>query len=331
MIKLFRKVRQNLLTENKFSKYLLYATGEIVLVVIGILIALTLNNNNAKEKSETKALVILDELLEELSSNIYSIKEAGLIYEKKDSLSYLVLNTKLTKEDYQNDFVAFYQLTGTNYVIDLSNNSYSKLLQMTEAIPTEFSEVMKELFKLNQSMIYVHLMGNNVYNLVDDINKYNIYHYPWSININRQEMVDYFYSDNRYKSDVKLILVNGVDEHYELAFNYMQRAIKCYKEIATLRNKSIDHTLLGYDPEISKILIGSWVSERLPGYISNIYVEDGRLLHKNNANSDIGEYYALSKTKLISSNNVGFLTISKEENETIVYSRGGLVWKKTKG
>ena len=38
MLKFFRKIRQKLLSENKFSKYLIYAIGEIVLVVIGILI-----------------------------------------------------------------------------------------------------------------------------------------------------------------------------------------------------------------------------------------------------------------------------------------------------
>jgi hypothetical protein len=46
MIKFFRKIRQKMLTENKFSKYLLYAIGEITLVVIGILIALSVNNSN---------------------------------------------------------------------------------------------------------------------------------------------------------------------------------------------------------------------------------------------------------------------------------------------
>lgn len=46
MIKFFRKIRQRLLTENKFSKYLLYAIGEIILVVIGILIAININNTN---------------------------------------------------------------------------------------------------------------------------------------------------------------------------------------------------------------------------------------------------------------------------------------------
>jgi len=46
MIKVFRKVRQNLIMENKTSKYFKYAIGEIVLVVIGILIALQINNWN---------------------------------------------------------------------------------------------------------------------------------------------------------------------------------------------------------------------------------------------------------------------------------------------
>tara|TARA_R110002073_G_scaffold15321_7_gene60702 strand:+ start:7107 stop:7412 length:306 start_codon:yes stop_codon:yes gene_type:complete len=53
MIKFFKKIRQNLLTENKFSKYLLYAIGEIILVVIGILIALHLNDLKDKNKEES--------------------------------------------------------------------------------------------------------------------------------------------------------------------------------------------------------------------------------------------------------------------------------------
>mgnify|MGYP001591841413 CR=1 FL=1 len=52
MIKFFRRIRQGLLSENKFSKYLLYAIGEIILVVIGILIALQINNWNEKRKND---------------------------------------------------------------------------------------------------------------------------------------------------------------------------------------------------------------------------------------------------------------------------------------
>ena len=50
MIKLFRNIRQNLIMENKTSKYLKYAIGEIVLVVLGILIALQINNWNENRK-----------------------------------------------------------------------------------------------------------------------------------------------------------------------------------------------------------------------------------------------------------------------------------------
>ena len=52
MIKFFRKIRQKLLTENKFSKYLIYAIGEIILVVIGILIALQINNWNEEKQNQ---------------------------------------------------------------------------------------------------------------------------------------------------------------------------------------------------------------------------------------------------------------------------------------
>jgi hypothetical protein len=52
MIKFFRKIRQNLIMENKTSKYLKYAIGEIVLVVIGILIALQINSWNDERKAK---------------------------------------------------------------------------------------------------------------------------------------------------------------------------------------------------------------------------------------------------------------------------------------
>jgi len=54
MIKFFREIRQNLLMENKTRKYFRYAIGEIVLVVIGILIALQINNWNDERKAENE-------------------------------------------------------------------------------------------------------------------------------------------------------------------------------------------------------------------------------------------------------------------------------------
>ena len=54
MIKFFRHIRKDLMEKNKTGKYLKYAIGEIVLVVIGILIALQINNWNENRKLSNK-------------------------------------------------------------------------------------------------------------------------------------------------------------------------------------------------------------------------------------------------------------------------------------
>ncbi len=74
MIKFFRKIRQNLLSEGKTGKYLKYAIGEIVLVVIGILIALSINNWNESKKFKIKEKEALSEIISDLETNILELK-----------------------------------------------------------------------------------------------------------------------------------------------------------------------------------------------------------------------------------------------------------------
>jgi len=69
MIKFFRKIRLSLLSEGKTGKYLKYAIGEIVLVVIGILIALQINNWNEQTKLDAQEQAILKELYQDFSYN----------------------------------------------------------------------------------------------------------------------------------------------------------------------------------------------------------------------------------------------------------------------
>lgn len=73
MISFFRNLRKRLLSERKVSKYLLYATGEILLVVIGILIALQINNWNDKQNQVTKERELLISVLENIKADSISI------------------------------------------------------------------------------------------------------------------------------------------------------------------------------------------------------------------------------------------------------------------
>ena len=81
MIKFFRKIRQKLLSENKFSKYLLYAVGEILLVIIGILIALSINNWNEHRKLKIEEQSSLKDLRGEVASNIEALEHALKIHQ----------------------------------------------------------------------------------------------------------------------------------------------------------------------------------------------------------------------------------------------------------
>ena len=73
MIRIFRNIRQKLAAENNVAKYLRYAVGEIVLVVVGILIALQVNNWNSNRIEKNKESVYLKNIKRDLNEQIKSI------------------------------------------------------------------------------------------------------------------------------------------------------------------------------------------------------------------------------------------------------------------
>ncbi|MCA0131076.1 DUF6090 family protein [Winogradskyella alexanderae] len=73
MIKFFRKIRYELMSENKGGKYFKYAIGEIVLVVVGILIALQINNWNEGKKTKKFEHEILRDIADAIDGNFFQI------------------------------------------------------------------------------------------------------------------------------------------------------------------------------------------------------------------------------------------------------------------
>ena len=99
MIKFFRKIRQNLLLEGKTAKpampagrYLKYAIGEILLVVIGILIALSINNWNENRKDRNQERELLNQLQSEFQSNLDQLDEKISLRENMISASLTLLD-----------------------------------------------------------------------------------------------------------------------------------------------------------------------------------------------------------------------------------------------
>ncbi|WP_250434351.1 DUF6090 family protein [Hanstruepera flava] len=109
MIKFFRKIRQQLLSEGKTSKYFKYALGEIVLVVIGILIALQINNWNENRKNRITEADYYCRILDDFELNEKLIDETTELTTYKIKLCKALLldlnNIPNNRSDILNKFV----------------------------------------------------------------------------------------------------------------------------------------------------------------------------------------------------------------------------------
>ena len=122
MIKFFRHIRKSLLMENKTGKYFIYAIGEIILVVIGILIALQINNWNENRKANIQETIYLEDLKNDFG---YDIKTLNNMVSKNDLkiknittiLSLLYSKEELTDQDKIALLELHTPLFGENYFI----------------------------------------------------------------------------------------------------------------------------------------------------------------------------------------------------------------------
>ncbi|NVJ87448.1 MAG: hypothetical protein HWE15_14155 [Algoriphagus sp.] len=149
MIKFFRHIRKSLLSENKISKYLLYAIGEIVLVVIGILIALWINTKNQEYAQQQKIDTILVKIQNDILQDIHNSEWLIENYMRKDSIYDKMMSDSLTAEDiraipmrggFSPNFVTTWWMT---YYIQSSG--YEQLKANLDMVPDKYDELIRIL------------------------------------------------------------------------------------------------------------------------------------------------------------------------------------------
>tara|TARA_R110002051_G_scaffold325419_1_gene427704 strand:- start:840 stop:1310 length:471 start_codon:yes stop_codon:yes gene_type:complete len=146
MIKFFRKIRQRLLSQNKVSKYLLYAIGKIVLVVIGILIALAINNRNQQQINEAKITSILKEIQQELVNDIDRSKQIFDRFIRDNSITDSILLNESTANDYKYAHKLGYNYSQFDFVVN--TNGYDNLMRNIDNIPEKYQPILKDLKNL---------------------------------------------------------------------------------------------------------------------------------------------------------------------------------------
>ncbi len=187
MIELLRRIRQNLFSQNRIGKYLLYAAGEIILVVIGILIAIQLNTWKTEADENTEVLKYMEGLHAELNQDFERMDSLYIFYTDKSSSIQLLLN-------YGNDSIR------------LSNNELGR----------HFNSILEYKKFSNKKSTYLSVINGGYINKIKDkdltneiIKYYESPYLTWSTEIygNIAESIDYSQTE-LYKSLDGLIPLN---------------------------------------------------------------------------------------------------------------------------
>ncbi|WP_445385815.1 DUF6090 family protein [Robiginitalea sp. IMCC44478] len=159
MIRFFRRIRQQFLSENKFSKYLFYAIGEIVLVVLGILIALQINDWNEKRKSKLVETELLRQFQVELNSDIAAIEHTLEVYQKANN-SCAVLIRHLKNNGAYHDTLNYHFAVWNDYEhFNINNGAISNLNSRGVEIISD-ADLRNQILKLyNQTYSYSKDIG----------------------------------------------------------------------------------------------------------------------------------------------------------------------------
>lgn len=157
MINFFRKIRHQLFTTNKFSKYLLYAIGEIILVVIGILIALQINNwNNQKllNKAEVKSYQNIKRQIIEDKAELTQVKGYNNYFKKSSEIA----NKIIEAQDYSKVDSLALMAMGLSLYTDFhsSGHIYQTLVNSGDIKLLKNSEIPSKLQKLEMTYINVN-------------------------------------------------------------------------------------------------------------------------------------------------------------------------------
>ncbi len=164
MIKFFRKIRHKLLTENKFSKYVLYAIGEILLVVIGILIALQINNRNEWRKDRVKEKIILKDLANNIKINTKTFQDDIELLKEWNHASEIVIRALENKLEYSDSLKHyFHSARVTKQNLFLSKVGYQAYKDEGLGIITN-KALSSEIIKLYETTMPSTLSTNNLVN-----------------------------------------------------------------------------------------------------------------------------------------------------------------------
>lgn len=243
MIHLFRKTRQLLLNDKRFKKYVLYASGEIILVVVGILLALQFNNWNIQKENTKKEEWYLINVVEDIEYQKGTLKDQITDYKYSLTVCNKLLKDfkklqSFTKIDSLNDKLN--SLTFT-YNFPNTNNTYQELVSSGQQSLIKDKDLSLELidFYLFCEDNFIEVKNNN-----DNVYYKEVYPILNKLSQNNNLLED----DNSDKEPINNVFINNyLKSELEKPANTLalHNALKTQSMIQTIHLAIAEETLEG--------------------------------------------------------------------------------------
>jgi len=207
--------------------------------------------------------MIFIEIMEELASDIEKTEMPMRYFALRDSLIRLVIEGKVSKKDYKKDEMqSLNSLVNWSNSVELTHYAYDALMQDINAIPLKFKSVLPDLRVLyNRYKKPVDLANIFLVKVVNDNAKFEKNNFSWYLARNEQErdqQIQYKLNNFRYRNTVQEYGNAGMNNQMRLSINYRKYAIHCYKKIAKMLDKPLDHKSFTFDEKMAETLTGEW-------------------------------------------------------------------------
>ena len=228
--------------------------------MIGILLALQVNNWNENRKIKEKNYQLLHKVHEELEYNIFRSNGVLQIYRRKERDLSKVLNKEVTLEDYQTSRLAWLIF---NYAPVLASDDDAKNLASFDINLNKKQDSLvfriTELYKRFKPILdaWDDNMGNYIKGLNDKLRDTKDWYYLQGLRKLNDEAYDYFLTDPFYLNEVWGYQMGGLGNHSRRTYQFNRDAKSIYLDLSDFLDLEIDTTLVG-TPEMNGHYIGTY-------------------------------------------------------------------------
>lgn len=239
MIKFFRTIRQKLLSEGRTGKYLKYAFGEIFLVVIGILIALGINNWNQDRLKQKEIETILIKIQNEIISDLHYSNSRILAFAARDSLKNRILNKQITYDELKTRKTNLLRYSQSHFLFSMQTVGYEQLMDHLDDLPQAYDDLLRRLYlQYKRSPIQRTRAKLDIYEVQKDFKKYLLENESWygqdlHNNTVSDAQINFYLTNPYFFNYITRLSRAGTVSIFELV-KWRFRAIEIYHEINDL-------------------------------------------------------------------------------------------------